>query len=101
VLEAPFVLDGREVTVGASIGVSVREALDQAHRDLADEDALLREADTAMYAAKRTGEGPVVVFEDTLRRRAVAGSRTSRACAGPCSATSCGCTTSRSCAPTT
>jgi diguanylate cyclase (GGDEF)-like protein/PAS domain S-box-containing protein len=72
VLEAPFTLDGREVTVGASIGVSVRETLDQAHRDLADEDALLREADTAMYAAKRTGEGPVVVFEDTLRRRAVA-----------------------------
>ena len=72
VLEAPFALDGREVTVGASIGVSVREAADQGHRDLADEDALLREADTAMYAAKRTGEGPVVVFEDTLRRRAVA-----------------------------
>ena len=72
VLEAPFSLDGREVTVGASIGVTVLAALDQAHRDLADEDALLREADTAMYAAKRTGEGPVVVFEDTLRRRAVA-----------------------------
>jgi diguanylate cyclase (GGDEF)-like protein/PAS domain S-box-containing protein len=72
VLEAPFALDGREVTVGASIGVSVREALDRTHRDLADEDALLREADTAMYAAKRSGEGPVVVFEDTLRRRAVA-----------------------------
>ncbi len=71
-LEAPFALDGREVTVGASIGVSVREAVDGAGRDLADEDALLREADTAMYAAKRTGEGPVVVFEDTLRRRAVA-----------------------------
>ena len=72
VLEAPFTLDGREVTVGASIGVSVREGLDRTSRDLADEDALLREADTAMYAAKRTGEGPVVVFEDTLRRRAVA-----------------------------
>ena len=72
VLEAPFTLDGREVTVGASIGVSVRQTVDRASRDLADEDALLREADTAMYAAKRTGEGPVVVFEDTLRRRAVA-----------------------------
>ena len=71
VLEAPFALDGREVTVGASIGVSGREGRG-AHPDLADEDALLREADTAMYAAKRTGEGPVVVFEDTLRRRAVA-----------------------------
>jgi len=72
VLEAPFTLDGREVTVGASIGVSVREGPDRAGRDVADEHAVLREADTAMYAAKRTGEGPVVVFEDTLRRRAVA-----------------------------
>ncbi len=72
VLEAPFALDGREVTVGASIGVSLRERLDHAGTDLCDDDALLREADTAMYAAKRTGEGPVVVFEDTLRRRAVA-----------------------------
>jgi diguanylate cyclase (GGDEF)-like protein/PAS domain S-box-containing protein len=72
VLEAPFALDGREVTVGASIGVSVREGVDPASPDLADEDALLREADTAMYAAKRSGEGPVVVFEETLRRRAVA-----------------------------
>ena len=71
-LGAPFTLDGREVTVGASIGVSVRLAADHGDRDLSDEDALLREADTAMYAAKRTGEGPVVVFEDTLRRRAVA-----------------------------
>jgi diguanylate cyclase (GGDEF)-like protein/PAS domain S-box-containing protein len=69
------------------------------HPDLADEDALLREADTAMYAAKRTGEGPVVVFEDTCAGAPSPGSRTSRACAERCSATSCACTTSRSCAP--
>ena len=72
VLEAPFVLDGREMTVGASIGVAVREGGPGTGDDLADEHAVLREADTAMYAAKRSGEGPVVVFEDTLRRRAVA-----------------------------
>ena len=70
-LDAPFVLDGREVTVGASIGVAVRSA-DDPSAAAVDEHALLREADTAMYAAKRAGEGPVVVFEDTLRRRAVA-----------------------------
>ena len=69
-LEAPFVLDGREVTVGASIGVAVRTPGDPPEPD--DDDALLREADTAMYAAKRAGTRPVVVFEDTLRRRAVA-----------------------------
>ena len=70
-LDAPFLLDGREVTVGASIGVAVRSTGDRPGSD-DDEDALLREADTAMYAAKRAGEGPVVVFEETLRRRAVA-----------------------------
>ena len=70
-LEAPFVLDGREVTVGASIGVALRSPEEGPGPD-ADEEALLREADTAMYAAKRAGEGPVVVFEETLRRRAVA-----------------------------
>ena len=72
VLEAPFVLDGREVTVGASIGVALRAPTRWELPDPSDEDALLREADTAMYAAKRTGEGPVVVFEETLRKRAVA-----------------------------
>lgn len=60
-LEVPFVIDGRELEVGASIGISV-------FPDLAgDADALLRQADAAMYAAKRrrsacaiyeaTGEG--------------------------------------------
>jgi diguanylate cyclase (GGDEF)-like protein/PAS domain S-box-containing protein len=69
VLDAPFVLDGREVTVGASVGVALRVG---APAGAEDGEALLREADTAMYAAKRAGEGRVVVFEESLRRRAVA-----------------------------
>ena len=63
------------MTVGASVGVAGRQSrdrlLDEVGRQ-AEEDALLQDADTAMRAAKRAGSGPVVVFEDSLRRRAVA-----------------------------
>ncbi len=75
----PFVLDGREVTVGASTGIAVRthggtwpEPDPEDGPEATAEDVLLREADTAMYAAKRAGDGPVVVFRETLRRRALA-----------------------------
>lgn len=51
VLEAPFVVDGHQLAIGASIGLA-RFPL-QAH----DADSLLRHADTAMYAAKRSGGG--------------------------------------------
>ena len=74
-LERPFVVDGREVTVGASVGIALRtgdDVGDDPQSLGAAVDALLREADTAMYAAKRAGDGPVVVFRDTLRRRALA-----------------------------
>jgi len=70
-LALPFELDGREVTVGASIGIALRTAGGQ-DDETDPAEALLREADTAMYAAKRSGSGPVVVFQDTLRRRALA-----------------------------
>ena len=69
VLDAPFVLDSREVTVGASVGVALRGG---PLAGAEDGEAVLREADTAMYAAKRAGAGRVVVFEESLRRRAVA-----------------------------
>jgi diguanylate cyclase len=52
ILEAmrpPFVLQGRQVQVGASVGVTVSEA--------SEVDAVLREADVAMYMAKAHGKG--------------------------------------------
>jgi diguanylate cyclase (GGDEF)-like protein/PAS domain S-box-containing protein len=63
-LSQPFLVAERLVSLGASVGV--------AHaRDLADEadpgDALLRDADIAMYAAKAAGKGRVRVFEPMLR----------------------------------
>jgi diguanylate cyclase (GGDEF)-like protein/PAS domain S-box-containing protein len=54
-LEAPFELDGQPVEIGASIGVASYPA----HGS--DTATLLRQADVAMYVAKR-GEGGVVVY---------------------------------------
>jgi diguanylate cyclase (GGDEF)-like protein/PAS domain S-box-containing protein len=50
-LREPFKLEGREIEVGASIGIA---ATDQ---DVDDADHLLRNADLAMYRAKGTGAG--------------------------------------------
>ena len=47
-LSEPFVLDGQQVTVGASIGVTH-------HKAGMDVEELLRQADTSMYEVKRRG----------------------------------------------
>jgi diguanylate cyclase (GGDEF)-like protein/PAS domain S-box-containing protein len=48
-LEPAFVVDGREFTIGASIGVSLYPA------DAGDGEGVLRNADAAMYRAKQLG----------------------------------------------
>lgn len=48
-LAAPFTVEGREFAIGASIGVSVFPG------DAGDAEALLRNADVAMYRAKQSG----------------------------------------------
>ena len=60
-LSQPLELDGREVSVRASIGL----ALDQIGDD-ATADELLRDADTAMYRAKANGRGGLAVFEPSM-----------------------------------
>lgn len=50
-LEAPFVIDGRAIEVGASIGIAIYPQ----HGDTGG--ALLRHADIAMYVAKRARSG--------------------------------------------
>ena len=57
-LALPFDLDGREVTVGASIGIAVRTRRGSSTTRPTPPTRMLREADTAMYAAKRSGVGP-------------------------------------------
>lgn len=49
--EAPFVIDGRQIHVGASVGLAIGRA-----EDLTAEE-LLKRGDVAMYAAKRTRTG--------------------------------------------
>jgi diguanylate cyclase (GGDEF)-like protein len=50
-LSAPFALDGQNIDIGASIGVSLFPA------HAGDASSLVRLADIAMYAAKRSGKG--------------------------------------------
>jgi diguanylate cyclase (GGDEF)-like protein len=59
----PFVIDGKPVEVGASVGIAVGDpAIDGAHE-------LLRRADTAMYEAKGGVRGACRVFDDVLDGR--------------------------------
>lgn len=59
-LAKPFQVGGHEITIGASIGISTLE-IDSA----ADVD-LLQQADSAMYAAKRSGRNRAVFFTQDL-----------------------------------
>jgi EAL domain-containing protein (putative c-di-GMP-specific phosphodiesterase class I) len=63
-LGRPFALDGHEIRVTASIGVSLSSA-----RMTAAE--LLRNADIAMYDAKRRGQGRCAVFTEAMRQRVI------------------------------
>jgi diguanylate cyclase (GGDEF)-like protein len=59
-LDLPFTLDGREVRVGASIGVAFSAAEGSA-------DALLSNADIAMYHAKAAGKNRHVLFQPQMQ----------------------------------
>ena len=63
VLSEPFELEGREVTVRVSIGVASSES------NYDDPEAMLRDADTALYEAKNSSRGDYVVFNEEMRRR--------------------------------
>ncbi|HEY3121012.1 MAG TPA: EAL domain-containing protein [Vicinamibacteria bacterium] len=63
---APFDLGGQEVFTTASIGIAL--ASDHSARS----DALLRDADTAIYRAKALGRARTQIFDDAMHHRAVA-----------------------------
>ena len=62
-LEEPFQVGAAEVSMLASVGVSV------SHDPDADPEAMLREADVAMYRAKGAGGRGLELFDESLRRR--------------------------------
>jgi diguanylate cyclase (GGDEF)-like protein/PAS domain S-box-containing protein len=65
-LSQPFLIDGDEVVLTASIGVALAQSpLDNA-------DTLLRDADAAMYRAKERGRARTEIFDRTMHDRAVA-----------------------------
>jgi len=69
-LQAPILVQGNEVSVGACIGVVVARTSDLASDR--PEVALLRDAHSAMQVAKRGGAGRIVNFDASLRRQAIA-----------------------------
>jgi diguanylate cyclase (GGDEF)-like protein/PAS domain S-box-containing protein len=64
VLQLPVEVGGTSLTVPASVGVAIATADSTA-------EALLRDADIAMYRAKSEGKSRVVLFDETLRQVAV------------------------------
>jgi predicted signal transduction protein with EAL and GGDEF domain len=66
-LRAPFVLDGEQRFVTASFGIAIAGP----HEPERSPEALLRDADAAMYRAKERGKARAEVFDTTMRRRAV------------------------------
>src|SRR5947207_5229778 len=59
-LEEPFQLDGHEETLTASIGIAVGNGRE------ATTEELVRNADVAMYEAKRRGKARYIVFNEAL-----------------------------------
>ena len=68
----PLEFDGRELTVGASLGVA------SAASGTLDADSLVRNADVAMYVAKHGGKGRLSVFEPPDARRGLGSPRAAR-----------------------
>jgi diguanylate cyclase (GGDEF)-like protein/PAS domain S-box-containing protein len=60
-LEDPFLVGSSEVSMPASVGVSV------SHDPGADPESMLREADVAMYRAKGAGGRRLELFDESLR----------------------------------
>lgn len=58
--DAPFLLDGRETMMGVSIGIAVFSGGVQSAADL------LRNADIALYSAKKLGRGGFQLFEASM-----------------------------------
>jgi predicted signal transduction protein with EAL and GGDEF domain len=57
----PFVVGGREIVLGASLGIASSEGAGETAGDL------LRDADVAMYRAKSEGKGRMVLFEASMQ----------------------------------
>ncbi len=72
-VRAPLLIAGQETVLDASVGLTISDsALSCGAAEL------LRDADTAMYAAKRTGKGRYQLFESDMHEEVVARSELGR-----------------------
>ena len=60
-MRLPFPLEGKEVFIGATVGIAIADG------DGQGPDELLRNADLAMYRAKKEGGGRAATFENAMR----------------------------------
>ena len=65
VLEQPFIVDGQEICISASIGIVTSEP------DYDTADAVMRDADMAMYLAKTSGKARYEIYDQTMHALAV------------------------------
>jgi diguanylate cyclase (GGDEF)-like protein len=65
-ISQPIQVDGAVVFTNASVGVALS---DPPGGDKSDAESLLRDADAAMFAAKQSGRGQVVWFQQSVRDR--------------------------------
>jgi len=64
-LEMEFIIDGKEIFIGASIGISIFV------KDGNDVDSLVKAADIAMYQVKNKGKNNYCFYSDDLSKNAV------------------------------
>jgi diguanylate cyclase (GGDEF)-like protein len=71
-LAEPFEVEGRRLRIGGSIGISLATGLPDRGTAL-DTDMLLRQADLALYRAKKDGRGAHRFFEPSMQPAPLAG----------------------------
>ena len=69
-VQEPLEVDGTQHRISASVGIALGSGADT------DAEGLVSNADTAAYRAKEAGRGNVEIFDERLRRSAVARVRT-------------------------
>src|SRR5690606_36203620 len=65
-LKTPFILDKQEVRIGSSVGITMGD------RHYSHPDEVLRDADLALYEAKRRGKSQYVIFDTHMRHEKAA-----------------------------
>ena len=77
ILSAPYDVGTRTARLSASVGCSLFHSGDETT------EVLIHKAETALYSAKRSGRGAVVVFTRRWRKRPSASRASSRRCGAP------------------